>query len=98
MVSSNAVTAWVTTWPRESPLRRAYARIARTVLTGSLKVVATVGSTAGTGALSPARLLEGGSQALPGHRMACDGWRVSARAFTRFAAETGNGPGLSLLE
>ena len=37
-----------------SPLRRAYARIARTVLTGSLKVTATVGSTAGTGSLSPA--------------------------------------------
>ena len=40
----------------------------------------------------PGRLLEGGSQALPGHRMACDGWRVRARAFTRFAAETGNVP------
>ena len=44
MVSSNAVTAWATTCPRESPLWRAYARIARTVLTGSLKVIATVGS------------------------------------------------------
>ena len=40
---------------RESPLRRAYARIARTVLTSNLKVTATVGSTAGTaGSLRPA--------------------------------------------
>jgi hypothetical protein len=36
--------------PSVSPLRRAYARSARTRLTGSLKVMATVGSTAGTGA------------------------------------------------
>lgn len=50
----NAASARVTIWPSVRPLRRAYARKARTVLTGSLKVTATVRSTAGTGAPSAA--------------------------------------------
>src|SRR5713226_4215337 len=50
----NAASARVTICPRVSPLRRAYARRARTMLTGSLNVMATVGSTAGTEALMAA--------------------------------------------
>src|SRR5262249_22218658 len=50
----NPVSACVTICPSVRPLRRAYARSARTRLTGSLKVIATVGSTAVTGALSAA--------------------------------------------
>jgi len=48
----NEASACVTISPRVSPLRRACARRVRTVLTGSLNVMATVGSTAATGALS----------------------------------------------
>src|SRR5438309_4227817 len=50
----NAASAWVTVCPSVSPLRRAYARSARTMLTGSLNVMTTVGSTTGTGAFNAA--------------------------------------------
>ncbi len=51
---SNAASASVTICPIVSPRRRACTRSARTVCTGSFKVMATVGATAGTGARSAA--------------------------------------------
>src|SRR6266849_16422 len=53
-VPRNAASARVTICPRVSPLRLAYVRSARTMLTGSLKVMATVGSATGTGAANVA--------------------------------------------
>src|SRR5216683_6939583 len=50
----NAASACVTICPSVSPRRRAYACSVRTVFTGSLKVIATVGSTTGTGAFNAA--------------------------------------------
>src|SRR6266581_4862755 len=50
----NAASACVTICPSVSPLRRAYACRPRTILTGTLKVTTTVGSTVGTGALNAA--------------------------------------------